>query len=201
MEATKTEWKNHKGETVPAKYVSGYDKKKEKVIKKLLKEAEAASKKLTELKQLMFVDGDAIDELMYKEHHMERPNEHKGNYTYYSFDKSIRFSMKVQDVIDFDDRIRLAQEKINQFLESKSEGSDQDLMLLVNNAFKTTKGRLDKSRIFSLYSLKINNTIWNEAIALIKESITVNHTRRYPSIAFRDQNGEYKDVQLNLSSI
>jgi len=195
------EWKNHKGEVVPDKYVSGYDKKKEKSLAKIVKEASALNKRLNELKTLMFAEADALNELMYKAYHMEKPEDSKGNLTVYNFDKSIRFSIKVQDVIEFDDRIKMAQEKLNQFVEEKSAGADGDLVMLVNNAFKTTKGRLDKSRIFSLFSLNITKPTWVEAINLIKESITTNHTRKYASIAVRNDAGEYKDINLNISSL
>ena len=197
---TKKEWLNHKGEVVPKEYVSSIDKKKEKALTKLLKQSYQLNEKLTELKKQMFSEADALVELDYKEHNMDKP-ETKGNHTMYSFDKSIRFTIKVQDVIEFDDRIQMAQQKINQFLEAKSEGADSDLLLLVNNAFKTTKGRLDKSRIFGLFGLDIKNKIWLDAIELIKASITTNHTRRYASIAERDANGNYSDVQLNISAI
>lgn len=197
----KKQWITHNNEAVPAKYVSGYDKKKETALVRLLKEAKAVNKKLEDLKKSMFDNGDQLNDLMYKEHSMTRPIDSKGNFTMYSFNKGIRFTVRIQDVVDFDDHIKLAQEKINEFLASKTEGADPDLIVLVNNAFKTTKGRLDKSRIFSLFSLKINNPIWNEAIELIKKSITTNNTKRYASIAERDGNGEYKDVQLNISSI
>ena len=199
-QTNKKEWINHKGEVVPEKYVSGYDKKKEKILKMILKEAELASEKLTVLKKIMFSKGDALNDLMYTEHRMDKP-ETKGNYTAYTFDKSIRLTMKIADIVEFDERVKLAQEKINEFLKSKSEGADSDLMELVNSAFKTTKGRLDKNRVLGLFSLKITNKIWLEAMELIKLSISTNHTRRYASIAVRDENGDYKDIQLNITSI
>lgn len=194
-------WVNHKGETVPEKYVSNYDKKKEKLIAKLAKKADALNEKLTELKKEMFADADLLDNLMYKEHSMERSDASKGNFTMYSFNKELRMSVKVADVIEFSDLIKLAQEKIQQFIESKSKDADQDLMVLVNNAFKTTKGRLDKARVFSLFNYEIKHPLWIEAIDLIKKSITTNHTKRYVVIAKRDNNGEYTDINLNFSSL
>ncbi len=74
-------------------------------------------------------------------------------------------------------------------------------MIIANRAFKTTKGKLDKSRVFDLFSYEIKHPLWVEAIELIKASITSNHTRRYATIAKRDGDGKYVDVQLNISSI
>lgn len=36
---------------------------------------------------------------------------------------------------------------------------------------------------------------------IIKESMTIDETRKYPQIYEKNANGEYKAVQLNLSSI
>jgi hypothetical protein len=197
----KKQWVNHKGEIVPEKYVSGYDKKKEKVLLKLLSSSEKLSNLLHAHKAEIFKETDNLIELMYKEHNSSRPEDYKGNYTIFSFDKQIRLTIKVSEVIDFDDKIKIAQDKINKFLEEKTKGADQDLSLLVNNAFKTSKGRLDKNRVLGLFSLKINHPLWNEAMELIKSSITTNHTKRYATVAKRDKEGNYKDIMLNISSI
>jgi len=194
-------WIDHKGQEVPAKYVDNYTKSKEKVIEKIFAEAEKLNKLLYNFKMGSFIQCDQLYEQMFAINNVEKRQDAKGNYTLYTFDKSIKIEVSVQDIIDFDDRIQLAQEKINQFLEMKTAGADQDLSLLVNNAFKTTKGRLDKARVFSLFSLNITHPIWSEAIELIKKSITTNSTRRYISVSKRDEMGKYNIINLNISSI
>jgi len=199
MSKEKKIWKNHKGETVPDKYVDSYEKKKEKLIMKIVKEAEKLNKDLSAYKEFTFLKSDELFDEMFKNNNMERTNQR--NYTLYSFDKSLKIEVNTQDVIDFDDRIQLAQAKINEFLEKKTAGADQDLSLLVNNAFKTTKGRLDKARILGLFSLKITHVLWNEAMDLIKQSITTNTTRRYVSVWKRQPDGKYVQIQLNFSAL
>ena len=194
------EWKNHKGETVPEKYVSDYDKKKERVILKIAKDAEKINKQLLGFKKLIFGESDKLFDDMFKAHNMEK-KPGKGNYTLYTFDKSMKIEVNVQDNVDFDDRIQLAQEKLNQFIELKTKDVDMDLSVLINNAFKTNKGRLDKSRIFGLFQLKINHPMWLEAIELIKQSVVTNDTSRYATVSKRTADGRYVLVQLNFSKI
>lgn len=191
-------WIDHQGNEIPVKYIPAHKKQADKVAKKLLRESEALSAKLEAFKELAFNQVDGVVDMMFRERSLEKTG--KGNYTVYSFDKSIKIEISVNDVIDFDDHIQVAQAKINEFLEVKSQGADQDLVMLVNNAFKTTKGRLDKSRIFSLFQLKIKHPIWLEAMDLIKESISVNNTKRYVSIYKRNDSGQYKQIQLNFSA-
>ncbi len=115
MEKEKKEWKNHKGEMVPAKLISRYDKKKEKLIQKVVKEAEKTSAKLAGLKKQMFEGLDEIELEMYKHYKMVKPSDAKGGNTFHSFDKSVRLKMQVNDVIEFSDQIKLAKEKIDEF--------------------------------------------------------------------------------------
>lgn len=200
MKTEKT-WTDHKGETVPAKYIDAYTKSKEKTIIKIVEQAEKLSAQLLNFKTGAFMLCDNLNDNLFENNNTERKAGTKGNYTLFSFDKSIKVEVNVQDIIDFDDRIQVAQAKINEFLELKTKGADQDLSLLVNNAFKTTKGRLDKSRVLGLFSLKIKHQLWDEAMDLIKQSITTNSTRRYISISRRQEDGRYKLINLNISSI
>ncbi len=194
------EWINHKGEKVPAPYVPAIDKKKERYTNKMLKEAEKLEKKLMQLKSDILTRGDELYAEILRDAKI-KATERKGNYSLFSFDKSVKIEISVQNRIEFNDNINFAQEKINEFLEKKSKGSDMELMELVNNAFKTKKGRLDSKRILSLFGLNIKNKIWLEAMELIKKSIETNNSKRYVNIWKRDAEGEYKSVQLNFSSV
>jgi len=199
METTKKIWVDYQGNEVPLKYVSTYDKKKEKVITKVFAEAQKINATLEAFKKMMFAECDKLFDEMFKANDLEKVAQK--NYTLFSFDKGLKIEVTTQDVVDFDDRIQLAQAKINEYLKIKTDGADQELSILVNNAFKTKKGRLDKARIFGLFPLKINHHLWVEAMELIKKSIMTNYTRRYATIYVRDEEGKYNQVQLNFSAL
>ena len=107
----------------------------------------------------------------------------------------------VSDRIEFDENINFAQQKLSEFIAAKTDGADQELRELVNSAFTTTRGRLDTKRIMSLFSLKINHPLWNEAMELIKRSISVNNTVRYLTLWVRNDYGRYEQINLNFSNI
>ncbi|MBE9469003.1 MAG: DUF3164 family protein [Bacteroidetes bacterium] len=196
----KKEWTNHKGEKVPAVYVPAIDKKKERYTFKMLKEAEKLENRLRQLKLDILTQGDELYAEILRDAKI-KATERKGNYSLYSFDKAVKIEISVQNRVEFNDNINLAQEKINEFLEQKSKSSDMELMELVNNAFKTKKGRLDSKRILSLFGLNIKNKTWVEAMELIKKSIETNNSKRYVNVWKRDAEGEYKAVQLNFSAV
>lgn len=193
-------WINHKGEEVPAAYVRSLDKKKDKVSKRYLKRAEELNKALISFKKEVLENCDGIYSEMLAEADIEL-TERKGNYTITSFDKSIKIEVNKHNRVEFNDNITLAQSKINEFLTEKTEGADQDLSILVNNAFQTTKGQLDNKRILGLFQLEIKHPLWIEAIELIRKSMFTNSSKRYLTIWVKSEEGEYKQIQLNFSSI
>lgn len=194
-------WIDHKGQEVPREYVDGFDVRKERTVGKLLKKAMKLSKELETFKQMAFDDVDRLYDEMLKKADIN-PSERKGNFTLYSFDKSVKLTVDVSERIEFDENINFAQEKINQYLAEKTKGADQELAVLVNNAFKTTKGRLDTKRIFSLFTLKITHPLWKDAMELIKKSIQTNSTVRYLSLYKRDKKhfDKYNIINLNFSN-
>lgn len=192
-------WINHKGQTVPTKYVPKIDKEKERLVLKYTKKAKDLQKRILEFKTDLLNDCDALHLKELQEANV-KPSK-KGGYSHTSFNKEQKIELSMQEKIEFDDNINLAQEKINEFLELKMKGVDTDLSLLINDAFKTSKGRLDTKRILGLFKLQINHKIWNEAIELIKKSISRNHSKRYVRLFEKNAEGEYKDIQLNISSL
>lgn len=193
-------WVNHKGDKVPYQYVPGLDKKKERFAVKALKNAQKLEENLTRFKKQLITEADKLFAEMMKEANL-KPTDRKGNYSITSFDKSVKIEVNVQNKVEFDDNINFAQEKINDYLETKMQGADEELSVLVNNAFKTTKGNLDTKRILSLFSLNIKHPIWLEAMELIKKSIQTNNSKRYVRIWHKNDEGEYESIDLNFSSI
>jgi len=198
--STKTKTlQDHKGFDIPVRVIPKLDLTKHKAAERLYKKGQALHEKLKEFKELFF---ETLDEI-YKEDADENGviGKGKGNYTITTYDKGIKLSISVSDHVSFDNKIEFAQEKLNDFLALKTKNVDNDLALIVNNAFKTSKGRLDAKRIFELFSYNIKHPLWVEAIDLIRASIQVDHSKRYPQIYERNDNGEYKPLSLNLSSI
>lgn len=192
-------WTDHNGQEIPAQYVPKLDKERDRVAQKLHKRAVTLNKQIAAYKNMALAEADEIFEAMLEKH--DSSKDHKGNYTITSFDKTIKIEVNVKDRIEFTDEIQVAQLKINEFLAMKIEGADADLQEIVNNAFRTTKGRLDTKRVLSLFSYKIKHAKWLEAMEAIKSSITKNSSKRYMRIFKKDDSGEYKSLDLNFSSI
>lgn len=191
-------WHDHRGNAVPREYVPAFERANEAKIGALYTEASKLANQLKSFKDRAFTLADDIYAEMLKNAKIEATNR-KGNYSLLSFDKTVKIEVNVADRIDFDNNITLAQEKLNEFIRSKTEGADQDLSVLVNQAFTTTKGRLDKARIFGLMQLNIKGEMWADAMELIRKSITTNSSVRYMEFSAKDDEGRYIPVRLNFA--
>jgi len=195
----KKQWIDLNGNEVPAQYVPKLDKDRERVTLKYLARAKKLSEQLEKFKTDLLEDCDAVYEGMLADNNV--PGNSKGGFSLSTFDRSAKIEISIQERIEFDDLISVAHEKIKLYLEEKTQGVDQELKQIINQAFETRKGRMDVKRILGLFRLKISHPLWNEAMELIKNSITRNNSKRYARIWEKDANGEYKNIELNFSSI
>lgn len=195
----KKQWIDHNGNEIPFQYVPKLDKVRERVAMKVVKKAKKLSEQLTAFKQESIKECDAVFGQMMSDHKVKKTG--KGNYSVTSFGKDIKIEISIQERVEFDDLIQVAQEKINEYLAEKTGGIDHDLQQIINLAFKTTKGKMDVKRVLGLFKLNIKHKLWLEAMEILKKSISRNTSKRYMRIWEKDGNGEYKAVELNFSSI
>jgi len=195
----KKQWIDLNGNEVPAQYVPKLDKERERITLKYLAKAKKLSQQLEKLKEDMLNDCDAVYQQMLKDNNV--PAHSKGGYSISTFNRDAKIEVSVQERIEFDDIITVAHEKIKQFLLEKTQGVDTDLQQIINQAFETRRGQMDAKRVLGLFRLKINHPRWLEAMDLIKQSINRNNSKRYVRVWKKDSQGEYRNVELNFSSI
>lgn len=197
---TSKTWLDHRGNEVPRDYVPKFDRYNEIQVSKIFNAAIKLNEQIARFKAMSYEIADALYAEMLRNANIA-PSDRKGNYTLTSFDKSIRIEVNVNELIEFDENINLAQMKLQEFIENKTKGVDIDIVALVNQAFTTRKGRLDKARIFGLFSLNITHPLWQESMELIRKSINRNSTVRYMEISEKDENGRYIPIRLNFATI
>jgi hypothetical protein len=193
-------WKDGDGREIPAEYVPALDKKKDRIAKKYAKQAQKLNQQLYDLKTSLL---DECDQLYMEvlEHHDLMPSDRKGNHAIFSFDRKIKLVINVQDRISFTDEINIVQEKLRNYITSKTQGIDEAIISLVNYAFETSKGQLDAKRVLSLMRHNIKDKEWVDAMSLLRECIVREHSKRYARVFVRQEEGNYKAIELNFSSI
>jgi hypothetical protein len=195
-------WTNEVGDKVPVGYINKSDKLKERHAHTLLTQSKLLNKKLKEFKELSRRLNDEVFRATMDDFKITYTG--KGNYTWFNFDRSIKFEVSINERIEFDDlTIKACKEKLDEFLSVNIESKHDFIKQLIVDAFATTRGKLDAKKVMSLlrYEDKIKDTLFQESLALLKQSIRRPDSRTYYRISERQQDGSYQVIDLNFSSI
>ncbi len=195
-------WTDEAGTLIPYNRTTKIERLMEISSAKLLREAKKINQALASYKDMIREESLSLFEAFMQEKEVKK--QHKGNFTWHNFDRSIKIEVSVSERITFDDlTITAAREKLDEFLEANINGKVDFVKELVNDAFKTSRGQLDSKKVMSLmkYRSKIKDESFLSALNLIEESIRRPESKVYYKISERDDAGQYQNVELNLSNI
>ena len=192
-------WVDGKGDAIPPKYVQKYDKLRDRMVMKLMKQAMDVSGRIRKLREAAFTDIEAFLREAEEMYGMTVRTA-GGNKILTDFSNSIKIEVKVNKVIDFDERLQMAKAIIDDCIKRWAEGGDEKIKIIVGQAFKVDeKGKLDRNRILDLRTLAIKDRDWMKAMDLINESIQVIGRRTY--ITFWEKGGDdlWRVVPLDIA--
>ncbi|PKZ28676.1 hypothetical protein CYJ41_07915, partial [Campylobacter ureolyticus] len=98
--------------------------------------------------------------------------------------------------ISFDNKLALAKEKIDEYLDEKTENADAEIRTLITRAFDVKNGKVDAKMVLSLKQYPISNPKWIEAMKMIDEAVEIVGTKSY--IRFREREDERIDGALKM---
>jgi hypothetical protein len=186
------------GNDIPLKYVSKYDKAKDKAVRKILARFVKARHALES------VVAETVAELNELAATKESVGA-KGNFSARSFDGLIQVSIRQQYNILLDERVVRARELMLGYIEgvlAKVGGNDaQALRLIVAEAFKANaQGFLSTGKIMSLLRMEIDNGDWREAKRILQESIKPQKGKRYLVCETRiSTQMEFEAIRLDIA--
>ena len=186
------------GNDIPLKYVSKYDKAKDKAVRKILARFVKARHALES------VVAETVAELNELAATKESVGA-KGNCSARSFDGLIQVSIRQQYNILLDERVVRARELMLGYIEgvlAKVGGNDaQALRLIVAEAFKANaQGFLSTGKIMSLLRMEIDNDDWREAKRILQESIKPQKGKRYLVCETRiSTQMEFEAIRLDIA--
>lgn len=200
-------WINASGDPVPIKYVPPADKKKEALSAGLYKSALLVEKLLQSLHNDMHQATQQVAQMVREEFDIKEKKgrgKGKGNITWYNFDKSLKIEADVQDVVKWDEAMMTeALTLLNEYLDKHLSEDSGLIKGLVNDAFANNKGMIDTRKVFQLlkYEEKIKNEKFKKACRLMKHAQGIDKTKLYMRIWEKTDTGEYRNINLNFSSI
>lgn len=198
----KGRWIDAAGNPIPTKYVSPVDKKRDAMVEKLFKQALQAQDKLQKFKVSVMTEITKYLDWLASVNGEDSLNP-GGNYELKTFHGDKQVKIKVNKVLEFDERLQLAKKKIDACLEKWSDGANDNFKTVVFDAFNVDrKGNVDTKRILGLRKIKIKDKEWQAAMELIAEAITITGTREYLIFQIkRDRNAEWETIRLDLAGV
>jgi len=200
----KGHWRNKKGEWVHPDMVPVDKRLEDGVVEELLEKAHKTHISLKEFKVAAFVACYDFVDLLRQEYGMQRMKNAQGSVTLKNFDGTMEAQIQVAKLIQFDQKLSLAKEKIDEYLTEKTEHADAEIQTLIMRAFEVKNGKVDAKQIFGLKQYPIKHPTWLEAMAMIDDATEIAGTKSY--IRFKQRidgklDGELKTVILDLAAL
>ena len=204
QKSTDKVWKNEAGEGIPYNRTTAFERAAEKFTFKTLKIAQRLNQQLADFKNVLAGEAEELFQLFLTENGGRRKANDKGNVTIYNFDRSIKIEVNIDEMITFDDNtIRLAKERLDEFLTKSTGGIDKIVKDLIMSAFETSRGRMDTKKVLALkrHKDRIKDPLFTQAVELIDKAIRRPDKKKYFRVWLKDENGQYQAIDLNFSSI
>ncbi len=195
-------WKDAKGCLVPESMIKPIDRTRDELARDLGLRAKAMSASLRDFKTTVFNDINAFVDLSAEQYDVKLGGK-KGNLTLYSFDGAIKIQVAIAEHMVFDERLQAAKHLIDECIIDWSQGSRDEIKVLVQSAFQTDKeGKINTGRVLALRRLDIRDEKWQKAMQAISESLQVVGSKEY--IRFYERVGDsdqYQPISLDLATV
>ncbi len=191
-----------KGCLIPENMIKPIDRTRDELVLELARQARIVSDSLREFKVRVFADINAFVDLSAEQYNVKLGGK-KGNITLFSFDGAFKVQVAIAEHMVFDERLQAAKHLIDECIIAWSQGSRDEIKVLVQSAFQTDKeGKINTGRVLALRRLDIRDDKWQKAMQAIGESLQVvgskEYVRFYERIGGTDQ---YRPISLDVAAV
>lgn len=168
-----------KGALVPLELIKPADKLEDETVRKVMAYADDLSNQIGRFRGHTMTDLGEFDALLSQEYGLTKGGP-KGNRTYQTFDGLQKVSVQVADYIDFGPHLQIAKKLLDECLNEWSADSSPEIRAVITRAFNTDKeGQVNRSEIFMLLRLNIEDSRWQEAMRAIRDAMRVTGSKEY----------------------
>lgn len=191
-----------KGRLVPEEMVKPVDKLRDELVHKLVYSAKGLSAHLAGFKIAAFNEIADFVELSASEYG-KKIGGVKGNVCLPSYDGRYKVLQAVAEHFEFDERLQIAKDLVDECIHDWSDTAAPELRALVNDAFQVDKkGNVDTKRILSLRKFDIEDERWLKAMEAISDSLTVAGSRTYIRVYERvGETDQFQQIPLDIAGV
>ncbi len=189
-----------KGALVPLALIKPQDLLQDEMVRKVMGYAVALSDQVARFKEHTFDDLSAFEALLAQEYGVKVGGA-KGNKTFMTHDGMMKVQVQVADHIDFGPELQVAKQLVDECLNEWAADARDELRAIVTRAFNTDKaGQINRSEIFMLLRLEIEDERWQRAMAAIRDAMRIVGSKTYVRCYIRDHHdAPWQAVTIDLA--
>lgn len=189
-----------KGGFTPIEMIKPQELLEDETVRKIMGYALALNDQVRRFKGHVFDDLGSFDALLAQEYGLARGGP-KGNRTYRTYDNLMQIEVRVADLIDFGPELQIAKALIDECLNEWASDSRAEIRAVITKAFNTEKeGKVNRTEIFMLKRLKIDEERWKAAMAALDAAIRITGSKTYIRIQTRDSiDAPWSSVTIDLA--
>ena len=192
--------RNAQGDLRPTELVKPQDKLQDQTVRGIIGYALALSDEVSRFKAHTFEDISAFEAILAGQYDATVGGK-KGNKTLMSYDGLFKVQVQVADLIDFGPELQIAKTLVDECLTEWAADARPEIRDIVTRAFNTDKaGQINRSEIFMLLRLEIEDERWQRAMQAIKDAIRVVGSKSYVRCYQRAAlDAAWKAIQIDLA--
>jgi hypothetical protein len=190
---------NSYGHLVPVAAIKPLDLLRDDTINRIIWNAQIMQEQMRLFKNKALADIAAFLEIAAEQYNTKLGGK-KGNLSLVSYDGKYKVLLAVSDSLNFDERLHIAKQLIDECIHEWTADSNANIKALVEHAFQTDKqGNINTARIFGLMRLKIEDAKWRQAL---KDSIQITSTSQYLRLYERvGDTDKYQQIAMDIAGL
>jgi hypothetical protein len=207
LKDAKGNWIDPEGNHIPEKYVPAHEKRTDDLVMTAAESMTALNEAMSQAKRLIAGKISEYLEALAAEHGEEMLNE-GGNYTWQDFGGTFKLELNNAKLQQFDDRIKVAAQKLERVIEGWAVGANgkDELKALATEAFESDEqGRISPHKVFRLLrrlrGLAQNSPEVADVVKLITESVVVTGRKQYLGLSIKQKDGGWRRVIMDFARL
>ena len=191
-----------KGELIALSAIKPEHIEEDELVRRLAAKAAKGNAYLAALREEIFAEVTAYRQLLAEKYGVKRRGS-KGNITLATVDTTLRLNIAIGETLSFGPELEVAKELVYECIRRWSEGSNDNIRALVDQAFQVDKaGKLSADRILGLRRLKIEDETgdWQKAMDIIGDSVRTLTSKEYARFYVIAEDGSETPIRLDLAN-
>lgn len=197
------------GEKIPAKYVSAYDKKRDRIAIQIARLWLDERKRLESVKEKTFALIEEVRQAAAKDSKVKLGGK-KGYMQFRDFRSHVVVRFENRAKMEFDERLALVQQLITQAIEDLAGDSGRNARILelrkvADAAFRPRgkDGKLDRQRVRDIANVQVDHPKWRKAAEIIRECDRIVGHKPYIRVLMTNDPAveKHQPITLDISQI